>query len=85
MNKIAIELEEGASMQAAIIDCARSISEGYGAGSLTDKEEDEFLGFWTSRPDETTEYSLVIDIPEDLQDDAYLVAGIVRRKAKDFQ
>lgn len=72
-------------MHDAIIDCARSIAEGYGAGSLSDKEEDEFLGFWTSRPDETTKYSLVIDIPEDLQDESYLVAGIVRRKAKEFQ
>jgi hypothetical protein len=89
MKKIAIELEEGASMHDAIIVCACSIAEGYGAGSLATEDEDgsirDWLGFWTSIPDANTSYSLIIDIPEDMQDDSYLVAGIVRRKAKDYQ
>jgi hypothetical protein len=86
--KIAITLSEGASMHDAIIDCARSIAEGYGAGSLTTEEDGEieaWLGFWTSIPNDTEEYDLVIDIPEDMKDDDYLVAGLVRRKAKEYQ
>jgi hypothetical protein len=86
--KIAITLNEGASMHDAIIDCARSIIEGYGAGSLTTEEDGEieaWLGFWTSIPDAGEEYDLVIDIPEDMEDDNYIVAGVVRRKAKEYQ
>lgn len=91
MKKVGIDLNEGASMYDAIIDCARSIAEGYGAGTLTrgdgvdGYEEDDYLGSWTGIPRNDTKYDLVIDIPEDMQDDKYLVAGIVRRKAKDYQ
>jgi hypothetical protein len=82
--KIAITLEEDASMHAAILDCARSIAAGYGAGTLTD-EDNEFLGFWTSIPNDIEKYDLVVEIPKDMEDEDYLVAGIVRRKAKEYE
>lgn len=94
--KIGIQLNEGASMYEAILDCARSIAAGYGAGTLTRKEppegfeDDDYLGFWSSIPDNTikydlSKYDLIIDIPKDMEDNDYLVAGIVRRKAKEYQ
>lgn len=89
MKKIGIELNEGASMHDAISLCAKSIADGYGAGSLTIDDEDgapeEWLGFWTSIPDDKTKYDLIIDIPEDLQANDYLVAGAVLRKADEYQ
>jgi hypothetical protein len=92
MKQIGIELNEGASLHDAIIDCARSIAEGYGAGTLTtpgkddDYEEHDYLGFWTSKPNErATKFALIIEIPEDLQGNDYLVAGVVLRKADEYK
>ena len=89
--KIAITLwSEKSSMREAILDCARSIAAGYGAGTLTREEppdgfaDDDFLGSWTSIPNETDKYDLVIEIPKDMEDDDYMVAGFVRRKAKEY-
>jgi hypothetical protein len=87
MKRIGIELETGASMAAAITDCAKSIAEGYGAGTLTDGEDGDWLGFWTSVDAiiDAWKYDLVIDIPEIMRGNQYLVAGAVYSKLKDYQ
>lgn len=91
--KIGIELNEGASMHDAIIDCARSFSEGYGAGTLTrgdgvdGYEADDYLGFWTSIPDEQIKFDLIIEIPEGRGGQLHraYIAGIIRSKAQEYK
>ena len=87
MKQVAIWFDDEVSKHDAIIECARSISEGYGAGTIAKEEygDVEFLGSWTSIPRPEDQPDLIIDIPEDMQDDQYLVAGIVRRKAKEYE
>lgn len=86
MQRVAITLDTGADKRLALLACAKSIAEGYGAGTLSVGDDHEFLGFWTSRPEtyKPEEIDILVDAGREI-DDSYEMAAIVRRKAKEFE
>lgn len=74
MKAVSITVHKGAKFEDAFKDVARSIREGYGAGTITSPNKDsnfeecDYIGFWTSQPskewtdlnlDTDTEYLIV--------------------------
>lgn len=92
MNKVAINLRESGKDQIeALKATAKSIREGYGAGTLIKLDADEFhedsdwVGFWTSVPHswESKDIHILIESNEDLTD--YEMAALVESKIKDYE
>lgn len=86
MRRVALILEPGVDWRAALLDCARSIAAGYGAGSLTISEPWTYLGTWTSRPEtyKPHEIDILIDPGRNINSD-YMMAAIVRRHAQELE
>lgn len=93
MNRIAISLREpGKDQIEALKATAKSIREGYGAGTNIKvdapkfHEDSDWVGFWTSKPESWEghfQIDILIDAKEDLDD--YQMAALVESKIKDYQ
>lgn len=92
MIKVAINLREpGMDQVEALKSTAKSIREGYGAGTLIKVGADQFhsdsdrVGFWTSRPEswDQKEIDILIESNEDLGN--YEMAALVEAKIKEYQ
>lgn len=91
MRKIGIKLYRNTDINKALIDVARAIRQGYGAGTIcnpfkkNDYNEEDFLGHWTSIPNkkwqsianESITLTFVIDAKKQVDD--YEMAFLVEK------
>lgn len=91
MNRIDIEVRAGASrdyIRDCILDTARSIADGYGAGSIMlDTSDPVMAGFWSSIPKTLAPpHAIMISIRLDRDDlSDHEVAAAVEKVAQRFE
>jgi hypothetical protein len=88
MAVVAIELETWVTaeqIQKSFEDVARSISEGYGAGTIALDEYSVFPGFWSLYDKVEKEGHFVIRIEHEDGLNDYLIAGAVAAYAKTYK
>lgn len=90
MKAVQVTIHQHANLSDALIDVARAIRQGYGAGTITtphknrDYYDEDYLGFWTSSPspewsalDDDTDTSYLIESEKEIGD--YEMARLVEQ------
>lgn len=88
MKVVRVTIHQHAKLSDALIDVARAIRQGYGAGTITnphkhrDYDDEDFLGSWTSSPtpewnklDAETDTAYLIESKKNI--DEYAMARLV--------